>query len=192
MTSTGTRGEGAATAAPSAFAFYVPGKPMTAGSKRAFVNPKTGRAIITEAGGKEVQERKRTWRGDLRMAAADTLEEVGAEMSEAGALAVTFVEVRKRPSSHLTTGRAAGLVKDWARPLRPATRPDLLKVARAAEDALTGVLWADDAQIVEERLYKVFGDQVGLSPRAEGLYVEVREAEGMNPAQATLVRRQAA
>jgi Holliday junction resolvase RusA-like endonuclease len=38
----------------------------------------------------------------------------------------------------------------------PTTRPDVLKLARAVEDALTGVVWEDDAQIVDEFLYKRF------------------------------------
>jgi hypothetical protein len=52
-----------------------------------------------------------------------------------------------------------------------------LKLARAAEDALTGVLWLDDSQIVDERISKAYGDDVGLSPRAEGLLLIVTQAD---------------
>jgi Holliday junction resolvase RusA-like endonuclease len=38
------------------------------------------------------------------------------------------------------------------------TRPDVLKLARAAEDALTGIVWRDDSQIVHETLAKVYGE----------------------------------
>lgn len=33
--------------------------------------------------------------------------------------------------------------------------PDVLKLARGVEDALTGIVWRDDAQIVNESLSKV-------------------------------------
>lgn len=36
-------------------------------------------------------------------------------------------------------------------------KPDLSKLLRATEDALTGVLYADDAQIVEEHIFKAYG-----------------------------------
>lgn len=156
--------------------FFVPGKPQTAGSKTAFV--RGGKPIVTESGDAESKERKKAWRGDLRDAAAAAAGlgegEVWAEPEVP--LYVRFVELRKRPSTHLTTGRDAGRVKDWATGLRPVSRPDALKIARAAEDALTGILWPDDSQIVAERLDKVFADQAGLDPRAEGMIVVVRPA----------------
>jgi hypothetical protein len=34
---------------------WVPGKAQTAGSKSAFVNPKTGKAIVTESGSERVE-----------------------------------------------------------------------------------------------------------------------------------------
>lgn len=162
-------------------AFFVPGKPQTAGSKSAYVNRHTGRAVVTESGDKEVKERKRAWRSDLRDAAERAAEaQPGrwpADDPEPGAgIEAMFVFVVKRPSTHLRTGRAAGVVKDWAIRLRPTTRPDALKLGRAAEDALTGILWRDDSTITDERLTKAFGDQVGLGVKAEGLLVVVRRA----------------
>jgi hypothetical protein len=156
---------------------WVPGKPQTAGSKSAFVNPKTGKAIVTESGSGESKARKRTWRGDLRDAGEHARgEQWGLSEPTGAAMEVRFVFVRARVAGHLRTGKAAGVVKDWAIGARPVARPDALKLARAAEDALTGVLWLDDAQIVEEQLSKVFGDDVGLDPRAEGLLMVVRGA----------------
>ena len=45
-----------------------------------------------------------------------------------------------------------------AAPKHPTTRPDVLKLARAIEDSLTGVLWHDDSQIVSEHLRKHYGE----------------------------------
>lgn len=168
--------------------FFVAGTPQTAGSKSSVPITKgdgqvVGRRVI-ESGTKTSRARKKTWRGDLRDAATDALA-AGLDSDAVGrdwpggpehALYVRFVFVRKRPSTHLTTGKNGGQVKDWALGLRPTTRPDALKLARAAEDALTGVLWADDSQIVAERLDKAFGDQVTGDPRAEGLLIVVRDA----------------
>lgn len=156
---------------------WVPGRPQTAGSKSAFVNPKTGRAIVTESGKGAAKVAKKTWRQDLkdegirqRRSAWLTDEPVDV------ALCAQFVFVRARQSTQMGTGRNAGVVKDWAADRRPVERPDALKLTRAAEDALTGVLWLDDSQIVDEWISKAYGDDVGLSPRAEGLLLIVTQA----------------
>jgi Holliday junction resolvase RusA-like endonuclease len=47
-------------------------------------------------------------------------------------------------------------------PTRPTTRPDVLKLARAVEDACTGIVWRDDSQIVDEVLSKWFADTHGI------------------------------
>jgi Holliday junction resolvase RusA-like endonuclease len=155
---------------------WIPGKPQTAGSKTAIVKPGQKPRVI-ESGSDESRARKRTWRGDLKDAGDHARgEQWGLNEPTFVALDVLFVFVRSRPSEHLRAGRLSGAVKDWAIGLRPVKRPDALKMARAAEDALTGVLWLDDSQIVSERLEKVFGDDVGLDPRAEGLLMVVRQA----------------
>jgi len=48
----------------------------------------------------------------------------------------------------------------------------VLKLARAVEDALTGVIWADDAQIVDEVIRKRYGRpclQIWIRPVASGI-----------------------
>lgn len=72
-----------------------------------------------------------------------------------GALSVTFHFFRPRPQSHYTsTGR---LSKEGLETPFPITRPDALKLARAAEDALTTIAWSDDSIIVREILEKDWG-----------------------------------
>ena len=97
-------------------AFDVIGKPQPAGSKRAFVNPKSGRAIVTDANAK----------------------------------------------GHYGTGRNADQVKASAPP-HPTTKPDATKLVRAVEDALTGVIWRDDSQVVRQWASKVYDDCEGVS-----------------------------
>lgn len=139
-----------------ALRFTVVGEAKTAGSKRAFVNPKTGRAIITEDA--RTGRSAKTWRQEVAATAltARQLAPWGDELL-LGPCVVEFTFRRPRPKGHYGSGRNAGVVRSSAPPA-PATRPDVLKLARAVEDALTGILWKDDAQIVDERLRKVWGE----------------------------------
>lgn len=130
-----------------ALRFAVVGVAKPGGSKRAFAHPSTGRIIVTE------DSKNKPWRQEVAGAGAVAMGERDLFL---GALAVTFTFVRPRPRGHFGTGRNAGLVKATA-PAFPTTRPDVLKLARAAEDALTGIVWRDDSQIVDERLLKVWG-----------------------------------
>jgi Holliday junction resolvase RusA-like endonuclease len=132
--------------------FTVFGKAKSAGSKRAFVHPASGRAIVTE------QVNNKSWKQEV--ATAGALARIRAPWGDElllGAVAVEFTFYRPRPKGHYGTGRNAAVVKDSAPPA-PTTKPDALKLARAVEDALTSILWKDDAQIVDERLRKVWGE----------------------------------
>jgi len=138
-------------------AFDVIGSPQTQGSKTAITNPKTGRAMIVESGNRDA---KKTWRGDIRDAALEAIKNIGPYQATIwpafGPVRVQMVFRRPRPKGHFGSGRNSGQVKDSA-PRWPTTAPDVLKLARAVEDAMTGYVYEDDAQIVEESLCKVYG-----------------------------------
>jgi Holliday junction resolvase RusA-like endonuclease len=139
--------------------FFVEGHPQTAGSKTAIPNPKDPqRPFVVESGDRTA---KKTWREDVRAAARQAAFGL-PEWRLEGPFAVEFVFHRLRPKSHYGSGRNADLVKASA-PAYPVTRPDALKLARAVEDALTAILWHDDAAIVDERLRKVWGQREGVS-----------------------------
>lgn len=127
--------------------FTVVGAPQTAGSKRAFPFRRRDGSLgvsVTDDNAKS-QNWKRSVSVEARLAYDGPLLE--------GALSVLFVFYRPRPKGHFG---AKGL-KPSAEPY-PITRPDVLKLARATEDALTGVIWRDDAQIVSERISKRWGE----------------------------------
>lgn len=124
----------------------VYGTPEPAGSKRAFVV--NGRARVSDA-----NPRSRQWKERVAQAAG---EQYDGELID-GPLAVELTFLQPRPKGHYGTGRNAEIVKPSA-PEYPVTRPDALKLARAVEDALTGVVWRDDAQIVQEYLVKDYGE----------------------------------
>lgn len=69
----------------------------------------------------------------------------------------------------------------------PYTRPDLSKYARAAEDAMTGIVWGDDGQVVGyDQLWKTFSGAHSDALDQPGLVVAVRRATheelGLDPA----------
>lgn len=146
-----------------ALSFFVAGQPQTAGSKRAFpISRKgpngqkvfTGRNIIVDANPKAKDWKAQVaHEGELAM-------NLPADRQGLfdGALEVRFTFQMPRIRSHFNS---KGFLKPKA-PIRPITRPDALKLARAAEDALSGVIWNDDSQIVIERLEKRYSDKPGL------------------------------
>lgn len=126
--------------------FFVPGVPAPGGSKTGFYNKKLERVMMTPAS-KKTKPWMQAVAGCVR---ADYYGEVLA-----GPLCVDFQFRFLRPQSHYGTGRNAGCVKDSA-PLYPITRPDRTKVMRSTEDALTGILWKDDSQIVSGDITKIY------------------------------------
>lgn len=146
---------------PHRVAFRVVGRPQPAGSKRAFiVKRKTGRQGVAVADDNPLAK---GWKGEVASAAADAM---GGDHTEwellDGPLGLHVIFRVKRPRSHFRTGRNAGEVRQAA-PAYPTVKPDSTKLLRAVEDALTGVVWRDDAQVVEQVVYKHYGEPEGAS-----------------------------
>lgn len=57
--------------------------------------------------------------------------------------------------------------------IRPATKPDASNILKAIEDALNGVVWVDDRQIVDLIVTKAYDDD----PRVEVEIREIKEAK---------------
>jgi Holliday junction resolvase RusA-like endonuclease len=148
------------------------GTPKPAGSKTSGVayrkDSKGRRVPVTKPDGKLVTfvkdssgEAGKDWRRTVASAGEDA--RAGAALLD-GPLYVEMTFLRQRPKGHFGSGRRAAILKASA-PLYPTTRPDATKLVRSAEDALTGVLWLDDSQII-----------VGPS---EKVYAEANESEGV-------------
>lgn len=135
--------------------FFVPGIPATSGSKRAFVNPKTGKAIVAP----DNPAKQNTWMSDVKYYAEKAFDGLPVKR-EPFMFVMTFIFTR--PKGHYGTGRNEGKVKPSA-PLRPTGRPDLTKLTRAAEDALAGVIWVNDSQVVGQTVCKQYGDRPGVA-----------------------------
>jgi len=150
-----------------ALAFTVYGQAKPGGSKRAFLNPKTQQIVVIE------DSKNKPWRAEVVAAAAYAMDNCGIADPLLGPLAVELRFYRPRPKGHYGSGRNSGVIKASA-PAYPTTRPDVLKLARLVEDAMAHVVYADDAQIVDEHLLKLWG-----SP--ERCEVHVRCLEPCNP-----------
>lgn len=102
--------------------FYVEGRPAPQGSKRAFPN----------GGMTEMSRYVKPWRNAVAAAAH----------TAAQGLPLIDEPVRLRVAFYITRPKKPKF------PTRPAVTPDLSKLVRATEDALTGLVWADDARVV--------------------------------------------
>lgn len=156
-------------------AFTVFGEAKPGGSKRAFRNPHTGKIAMVDASGKAGKD----WRRAVAEAGAEAM---GNRELYREALVVSMIFYRPRPKSHLRTN---GEVRPSA-PRDPITRPDLLKLARLCEDALTGIVYHDDSAIVSEHLYKCYGEPARVyvwieERRLTALITEGERALGILP-----------
>lgn len=138
--------------------FEVLGKPATQGSVRSVPIRKKGGGFVEKDGRPVLRpihqnaDKLNTWRQDVAVAARAVYD--GDLLDGPLELTVTFRQ--PRPKGHYGTGRNAEKLKDSAPP-HPTTRPDTVKLVRAVEDALTGVLWKDDSQVVKHHLFKEYG-----------------------------------
>lgn len=151
--------------------FFCEGDPAPGGSKSAFVaRRRTGPLVtrpdgspvvnVTDSGGK----RNKNWRKVVAWTARSFM--AGKKPFE-GPIKVEFVFYFRRPGSHFRTGKFAHLLRDGA-PVHHTQKPDALKCARSTEDALTGVIWIDDAQNIvgrQEKRWCAIGEKPGCAVR---------------------------
>jgi hypothetical protein len=93
----------------------------------------------------------------------------------------------ERPQYHFGTGKNAGRLKAVFVNAEHKIRPDRLKLARAIEDALTGIVYADDAQTIDGPPRKHYV-QPGELPRCE-IQVEILEVAQVATVQRSLIEQ---
>lgn len=108
---------------------FVPGRPAPQGSKR-----HVGGGIMVES-----SKAVAPWRTTIAWHAAQAW--AGPPLQ--GAVVVVYEFVMPRPSGCPKRSTPAAV-----------KRPDIEKLARAASDALTEIVWRDDSQVVDMRLIK--------------------------------------
>ena len=127
--------------------FFVHGKCQPAGSKRFYGTGKAGVGRIADDNPKAAP-----WKAQVAERAARARDEAGWDLLR-GPVRLTVVFYRARLAGHFTS---KGALRAGA-PAYPATKPDRGKLLRAIEDALEGVLYANDSQVVSGEVCKRWG-----------------------------------
>lgn len=125
-----------------AIQFTVYGLPVAQGSKKVI-----GKNVIEMA-----DARLRSWRQDVASTARAAMEGASPYIEPVDVRLMFWLP---RPQNHFGTGRNAEKLKASA-PIAPAVHPDLDKLARAVLDALTGIVFRDDKQVVGMTLSKLY------------------------------------
>lgn len=131
------------------------GPPRGKGRGRAFVNPATGRASVY------TPETTRTYEAQLRYAA---MQSMSGRLPLDGPVQVDMTAAFAIPKGYSRTKRKdalAGLV-------RPCVKPDADNTLKLC-DAMNGVVWGDDKQIVTATIRKLYSERPGLTIRVEPL-----------------------
>ena len=68
--------------------------------------------------------------------------------------------VMPRPKCHYGSGKRSSVLRLDA-PSHHTVAPDATKLTRSTEDALKGVVWADDSQVVRQEVSKGYGPRPG-------------------------------
>lgn len=132
-------------------AFTVYGRPEPQGSSRAFMLK--GKPQITSTNAK-----LKPFRHTVTQVALEAVGKIGA-----APLFGRHVPVRAHYI--FTFRRPAGVPKGR---VFPVVKPDMDKLERAVNDALTGVVFHDDSQVVSCTSDKVYGD-------VEGVFIQAQE-----------------
>lgn len=129
-----------------AISFSVRGIPAPQGSKR-----HVGNGVMIE-----MSKRVKPWRESVKAAAAEAM---GERLPITGPATLTVYFHFPRPKGHYGTGRNAAKLKPNA-PRSPLGPPDLSKLIRSTEDALTEAgVWRDDSLVVSVNAHKFYNDR---------------------------------
>lgn len=139
-----------------AVSFIVYGQAAPAGSKTPGVT-KSGRRFVRDANPNAAD-----WKRQVRQAAGEAMDGRNALLD--GPLVLTAWFYQPRPRNHYGSGRNSHKVKASA-PQFPITAPDTTKLVRAIEDAMQGIVYRNDAQIVRQSAGKHYGEPARVEIR---------------------------
>jgi Holliday junction resolvase RusA-like endonuclease len=123
--------------------FIVLGEPTPEGSTKAYYIKKLDRTVTTHQNKKELG----AWRNRVATEAQRALECREWTSDSCSAYVVEVEFVLSRPASVPAHRR-----------IHPIVKPDIDKLVRAINDALTGILFADDCQVVSLSVRKSYND----------------------------------
>ena len=152
---------------PDLIAFVVLGIPSPGGSKSAFRHRHTNKIVVIDAGGAKTKR----WRTAVASAAREAMD--GCEFIAAPIGLI--VEFRMpRPKNHYLTNGDLRRGAPWV----PIVRPDLTKLLRSTEDALTGIVFHDDAAICEQNITRSYASDGHTGARISVFHVSCKNGTG--------------
>lgn len=153
--------------------FWVPGVPKPGGSKKGYPI-RTGRYRLDKNGKpleiirvniKDDSKNVMEWRSDVVNACLKVFN--GPPLLGPLRRDITFFFLR--PNNHFGTGKNDGVLRASA-PLFPqGGEADVTKLLRSTEDALNGVLWKDDKQVVGGWVVRLYAERSGAKIKVEEL-----------------------
>ena len=132
--------------------FSVIGLPKGAGSKRGFLNKRTGGIILVDA------TNNLDWRNAVTLAAAKAM---NGRVPTTIPVIMRVIYKMPRPKGHYN---AQGGIRDRFRNEWPDSAPDATKLTRCLDHAMERVVYANDAQVVVQTVAKIF---TSASPGAD-------------------------
>jgi Holliday junction resolvase RusA-like endonuclease len=138
------------------FSCWVPGQPQTKGSARGFGFKRGDGSIGVNITNDNPKAKE--WQHRIAFFAKQALGNAPPSASPFGVRAVFYFE---RPAGHVLTrktveGSVSRLSATGRKRLHHTTKPDIDKALRVVLDALTGVLYVDDCQVVDTLVAKKY------------------------------------
>jgi crossover junction endodeoxyribonuclease RusA len=145
-------------------AIRVFGEPAPGGSKKMLPIRNSKRVVLVEASNKV-----KGWKELVAKTAREQYQKISKGHPVSGVLEVIAEFYLARPKSHYRTGKNSHELKPSV-PMDHTYKPDLTKLWRGTEDALSDIVWVDDCQIASVQLSKEWCEGKEL----EGVWIEVR------------------
>jgi Holliday junction resolvase RusA-like endonuclease len=161
------------------FNFNVLGTPRPKGSWKPIQSKTTGRIILLPA------KNDRDWQKQV----ADTIRARLAHLTRnrpgfehlyrppltSKAVTISLVFWMARPKAHYRHGKLGHPIKDKYFHATPTVRPDLDKLVRSVLDAMTGLIYQDDSQVIKITTEKRYITEVAgfIEPSDEGITCDV-------------------
>lgn len=157
--------------------FTVPGTPAPGGSKNAFALKRRDGSLVMRGNTPIINivdagKGNKQWRRSVAIMARKAM---GSTPPFVGPVSLNIDFTFERPASHYRVESKFNSLRNSAPKFR-TQKPDALKLARSTEDAMTGIVYVDDAQVVELFVTKAWGSESGAEITVTEMFTPVKAA----------------
>lgn len=138
--------------------FAVEGRPVPQGSMTASYNRQTKVAHVHHVQGAALA----VWRASIRESARQAMR---GQRPEHRAIDIALVFLMPRPVSHIRLNYGRQTIRERYVSAQVTTSPDIDKLIRAALDAMTGIVYIDDSQVVNLHAREMYALNPGMRAR---------------------------